>query len=101
MQKTKKQENHVIKKYIPSDVIFFEIQNFLAYPLFSILRLINVFFQNYKWGVCLRKNPYISAIFARKSKSYMRYEISSKRSFKCDQPEYYSIRRLEMRAGRT
>ena len=44
MQKTKKQENHVIKKYIPSDVIFLEIQNFLAYPLFSIIRLINVFF---------------------------------------------------------
>ena len=58
------------------------------------------FFQNYKWGVCLCKNPNISAIFARKSKNYMRYEISSKRSFKCDQPEYCSIRRLEMRAGR-
>ena len=50
--------------------------------------------------VCLYKNPYISAIFAQKSKNYMRYGICSKRSFKCDQPEYCNFSRLEIRPGR-
>ena len=41
------------------------------------------------------KNPYISAIFALKSKNYMRYKICSKKSFQRDQPEFCSSIRLE------
>ena len=49
---------------------------------------------------CVYINPYISTIFAQKSKNYMRYKICSKRSFKCDQPEFCSFSRLEIRFGR-
>ena len=48
----------------------------------------------------LHRNPHKSAIFALKSKYYMRFGNYMKRSFNWGQPEICSFSRLEMRAER-
>ena len=58
--------------------------------------------KNYKMinGAYACTKTLISRLFLLEKVKTMRYEICSKRSFKCDQPEYCSFSRLEMRPGK-